>query len=299
MCPRLQALTRELFIDNRIDSAPDTANANNDLGNSRMSRRQFCKHVGASGMGMVLGCAASQIPLVQASDALPIPKLSYDPTLDQLKTDSSLLNEMLIHDTKYASNQPTTGTVAVGFDDHNVDAILSLQVPQKPYMAFINMGFDGKPPATHSSDADDFTLDCTWHLDKTGADEKNAYSLKPDGRGGWKPGPTPDGFRWDAAFDLGKNVIEFYTQTPNSAVGPGSSGLYGMMFLTAINDSLNGSGYPYDGTILDPSTYGPFRTEQSIDVFPRGFAIPTAAVSITAALLAIRSRRIREVDNKA
>ncbi len=79
----------------------------------------------------------------------------------------------------------------------------------------------------------------------------------------------PDGFHWDFRFakshfneDLDQMI--FAGQIPNSYVGPGSEGKYGMFIDIAPLNSSEGPDYPNTGNTPSPSSYGSFSTAQSI-----------------------------------
>jgi hypothetical protein len=268
-----------------------------------MSRREFTKY-GLTAVGaLVLGSAASIFPGANAADVLTLPKLLYNPSIDQLRSDWDLQKQMLAVDLQIAIGKPVLGKGLIAYDSYHTNIISDLTTyTQKPQaIATFSIGIDGHPSPSETLiiDDDDFGINYTW---KTPSNTKQVEFSK-GGNNTWTRGlPLPDGFAWDVYFEKSfwnqeKDHPYLIAQIHNSAMGPGNMNQYGMYVYANIDYSAGGPSWPANGFGSNPQTYGQVRTEQTIPAFPKGWEIPTAALALIVTGLTVRRNRIHKLKS--
>jgi hypothetical protein len=261
-------------------------------------RRRFLRKTGEAVLGLAGLYALSQIPIVYG-ETLTIPKLGYAPTIDKLISDYSLQEQMLHLDMKNNSSAPTTAKAAVGFDDTNLDFVLAHTTQFTPITEYGEIQIDAKP-GDYGIDTDDFYVNYTLNAQDN---SKTGRFYKGQADGNWSsPGPLPSGFRGDARlaksyFDQQTDHMVFAMQIPNSYVGTGSTGNYGMSFAIFQPNASAGPGYPFDAADVLPQTWGIFSTQYPIPEFPSPQIVAGGTILALPFLIA-KLRRDRMLSKK-
>lgn len=267
-----------------------------------LGRRRFLKLVG-SATGLVSVCLLSPVPYVQAANASTIPKLSYAPTIDQLYSDFSLQQQMLAVNLKLSSSSPTAGMAGIGFDHNNLNCILAHTTQTQNNISEVGeIAIDAKPIAPASNkgyDTDDFIVLYAW--DATD-DTKKVIFKTGQSDGTMKTEKLPDGFNSDVRFTKSyfnqtQDHLVFAAQIPNSYMGPGSNGNYGLDLSISPYAVLQGNmvsaiGYPYDSADFIPASWGVFNTAYPIPELRFPQVISAAGIALPLVLLTLRKRRL-------
>jgi hypothetical protein len=259
------------------------------------SRRRAFNTLGKAAVGLGGLYALSKIPLSYAG-ALQIPKLSYDPSVDQLISDYNLQQEMLALDMQTNPGTPVKGKAGFGFDSNNVNFIMDYaSQTSKPETAGWQIMVSKEASNSVQITADCFLVAYEW---SPAVNKKDAHINLANPPAYQNPEPLPEGFAWDAAFaksyfnQAGEHVI-FGAQIPNSYIGPGSNGKYGIAVVMYLNGSESDTpGYPVPFSFLSPKTWGAFSTAQPIPEMQFPQLLIASALMAPLFLLSWRKRRI-------
>jgi hypothetical protein len=246
------------------------------------------------------GVALNAIPAY--ADALTIPKLSYNPSVDQLMTDYSLEQRMLKLDGRMNGGAPVTAEFGLGVDDNNINIVWDYMTlaTEQPVKVDSLIVVDKTHDAGKKLDKNTFYAAYGGLFTSSGPPSKvGAEIVQGNDNGTWNApeAQLPEGFNWDVSFtktyfEPNRNHVVTVAQIPNSYVGPGdSNGLYGILIGLLQNDAP-GPGIPADSAVSNPSSYLTVRTAIPIYQFPKWLVAPTAFASIFATLIAARKNRI-------
>lgn len=256
----------------------------------------------------VAGVAAlSQVPYASALDTIQIPKLSYNPTVDQLISDFDLQRQMVAVDEQ--QNTLVTAKAGIGFDDNNMNFVnahvAQTTTPNREVMAicidkiFSQMAF----------------LTPDMFMCRYWADRSDMTGLLSSGVADYHVGtvdttlgqPLPNGFTYKAAFtkscfNQDKEHVVMAAQIPNSYMGPGGQdGKYGIFTKIISNPPSagnwpirDGSGpcFPAYGTNVNARTYGAITTQYPIPEFPKSLSLLTLPLALALGLTSIRKNRL-------
>jgi hypothetical protein len=253
------------------------------------------------------GAALSAIPVY--ADALTIPKLSYNPSIDQLITDHSLEQQMLKLDGSMNTGDPVIAEFGLGVDDNYTNIIwdyttLATQQPVKVDSVIV---VDKTHDAGTKPDKNTFYTGYSGFFSSSAAPSKIGAEIVQgldDGTFSQPVKQLPEGFNWDISFtktyfEPNKNHVVTAAQIPNSYMGPGdSNGSYGIS-LGLLRNNAPGPGIPANGSLGNPSSYLTVRTAIPIYQFPKWLVAPTAFASIFATLIAARKNRIEKKEEKS
>jgi hypothetical protein len=198
---------------------------------------------------------------------LVIPKLSNNPTLDQLfdpAYQEQLISLMLVKDIKPAQNGPAEGKALFSFDDNYVNVILDNTARTvKPPVATMQVGVDTKAMGKVS---DSFYTAVELNTATSG---KIAYLNQGGTNNKFSSSILPADFQWDirytaSRFEAGNHIVGV-TRIPNARMGSG--GKYGMGAGIGMLGSSVVPSYPFVGAIYWSSTYAIFQTAQPIPEF--------------------------------
>ena len=280
-----------------------------------MFRRDFLRNVRNGAIGALGASALSSIPLSYELNALVVPKLSYNPTIDQLLSDSQIWGEMLFVDMKpnpvYVSNSSGTGKCGMGFDDNNLNFTLDYTSENaKRYYELANIVINRKPTVGITTPTSDTSL-CIYRWDAV-SDTKSAF-LRYGSNGNFGPSQAlPNGFAWEMGFiktpfnEIADHIC-VSAQIPNSFVGPGGSngeyGIYSSLFTVEELGSqqfLNLVSYPAEADEINTASYAAFTTEQPIPEFviPNELVAGGALIAIPFLIARFRQKRVEAAADK-
>lgn len=250
---------------------------------------------------------ATQLPRVYGKPPPIIPKLNYAPTIDQLISDFSTQQQMLSVDLIPPSGAPGTGLgkAGIAFDDSNMNFILAHTTMTQLQSEDAYIAVDGKPTGTTANeggsvttftppDTDDYYAVFKWNASSNG---KTSQFFKGTGSGWSTPTAPPLGFIWDARFtksyfNPSQDHVVFAAQIPNSSMGAGSGGNYGMYLGVGPADGSDGPQYPSGAALVVPNSYGVFTTAYPVPEITSPPLLAAGVLALPALLMSWRKRRL-------
>lgn len=253
------------------------------------SRRRFLgnavKYTAGAALGAtVLGSLGEYVNAQTTTTTSPliIPKLSYNPTVDNLFSDYNLQKEMLATDLKppQSALQTGIGKAAVAADDINKNYVIAHTTMTQESSEHAIIAIDGNPidntgvpfNSITPIDQDDFYIQYDLMLSNPTSNQKTANLYKGLDRKWGNAQPLPKGFNWDVRFTKSyfnqeQNQMVFAMQIPNSDSQSSLNNKYGMFFAVWPEGQSDGPQYPDGAALFVPNSYGLFTSEYPVDFF--------------------------------
>lgn len=242
------------------------------------------------------------VPQVGAqSGSILIPRLSYNPTLDQLLSDWHLPQQMIALDMKVNPTASVAAKAAIGYDANNVDFILDYtsQTSAAIPSAFVNIAVDRINEASKSPTNETFLLICIW-LPSSDQRKMGWYvGYSSGGFSGFNQAANPPpGVTWTSTFgktalNQEQDHVAFAVQIPNSVMGPGNvGGKYGIYLAVGLDNATQVPGYPSNAEYFSPQSFGSFTTQHPIPEFNLSTDLIAGAVLMLAATVLKVKRRL-------